>query len=276
MTLEAERDLAIRLAYAAGEIALEVYSREFTPSEKADRSPVTEADERINEFLVEQLSSAFPEDLVVGEESDLSGEINAHRAWFVDPVDGTKDFIKKNGEWSIMIGLAIDGAASLGVVFEPAFGRLYWAVSGEGAYERRDGQDVPLRVTEESDPAKATIVMSRSHPDARILKVVEALGVANQYSHGSVGCKLADIAEGRADMYFNFSGRCSMWDTCGPEVIIREAGGDMVGFDGERIEYRGATALVAVPFVAVANAWMKPVLQVTRAMADELAPERHP
>lgn len=276
MNLEAERDLAIRLAYAAGEIALEVYGREFTPSEKADKSPVTEADQRINDFLVEQLSAAFPNDLVVGEESDLGESVDAERAWFVDPIDGTKDFIKKNGEWSVMIGLAVQGVASLGVVFEPAFGRLYHAVAGGGAFERRDGTDTAMHVNTETDPAKATVVMSRSHPDPRITKVVEALHIANHYAHGSVGCKLADIAEGRADMYFNFSGRCSMWDTCGPEVIIREAGGDMVGFDGERIVYGGDSALVRQPFVAVANAWMHPVLEVTRSMADELAPEKHP
>lgn len=276
MTLHAERDTALHLAAVASTIALEVYGREFSAEEKADRSPVTEADKRINEYLVGKLREAFPNDRVIGEESDHGGSVDGHRVWFVDPIDGTKDFIKKNGEWSVMIGLAIDGVASLGVVVEPTRERSFWAAAGEGAWLRTGDGDTRLRVNDAGDPALATVVNSRSHPDARIAKVVERLEVANEYRHGSVGCKLAQIAEGRADMYFNFSGRCSMWDTCGPEVIIREAGGDLVGFDGSRIHYGGASTDVTQPFVAVAGVWLDRVLAVTRSMADELDPSNHP
>ncbi len=276
MTLHAERDTALELAARAADIALEVYAREFTADEKADRSPVTEADRRINEFLVDALLEAFPGDRVIGEESEFDGTIDAHRVWFVDPIDGTKDFIKKNGEWSVMIGLAIDGVASLGVVTEPTRERSFWAIAGEGAWLRTAEGDRRVHVNTTSDAAAATVVGSRSHPDPRIERVVARLGVGNSYPHGSVGCKLAHIAEGRADMYFNFSGKCSMWDTCGPEVIIREAGGDLVGFDGARIHYGGASTGVEQPFVAVAGVWMDRVLEVTRSMADELDPSRHP
>lgn len=276
MQLLAERDLALSLADRAATIALEIYQRPFSAEEKADKSPVTEADRRINAFLVDAIQQAFPDDLVIGEESAAATDLDAHRVWFIDPIDGTSDFVKKNGEWSVMIGLAIDGKAALGVVAEPTRERVFWAVEGEGAWQRDAGGERRLRVRDVGTPETATVVNSRSHPDARIERVVERLAVANSYAHGSVGCKLAQIAEGRADMYFNFSGKCSMWDTCGPEVIIREAGGDLVGFDGERIVYAGQSTDVPRPFIATTRIWKARVLEVTRAMADELDPSRHP
>lgn len=276
MHLLAERDLALQLAERAGAIALEIYQRPFTAEEKADKSPVTEADRRINAFLVAAIQQAFPDDLVIGEESAAATSLDAPRVWFVDPIDGTSDFVKKNGEWSVMIGLAIDGSAALGVVAEPTRDRVLWAVAGQGAWLRDADSERQLRVRDDAEPETATVVNSRSHPDARIERVVERLRVANTYAHGSVGCKLAHIAEGRADMYFNFSGKCSMWDTCGPEVIIREAGGDLVGFDGAPIRYAGHSTDVPQPFVATTDVWKARVLEVTGAMADELDPSRHP
>jgi 3'(2'), 5'-bisphosphate nucleotidase len=276
MAYELERDEAIRLATEAAVLALEVYERDFTPEQKADRTPVTEADKVLNEFLVGALQGLFPNDLVVGEESGHTTSVDADRSWFVDPIDGTSDFIKKNGEWSVMIGMAVKGRAVLGVVCEPAFDRLYFATEGGGAFERTADGDVRLRVNQEPEAAKATIVNSRSHPDPRISKVRDALSIGQEYAHGSVGCKLAQIAEGRADMYFNFSGKCFMWDTCGPEVIIREAGGDLVDFEGERIHYGGESPALTSPFIAVSDVWQERVLAVTRSIADELDPSRHP
>jgi signal peptide peptidase SppA len=174
------------------------------------------------------------------------------------------------------LGLIDHERAALGVVAEPTRDRVLWAVAGLGAWLRDAHGERQLRVRDDAEPETATVVNSRSHPDARIERVVERLRVANTYAHGSVGCKLAHIAEGRADMYFNVSGKCSMWDTCGPEVIIREAGGDLVGFDGAPIRYAGHSTDVPQPFIATTNVWKARVLEVTGSMADELDPSRHP
>ena len=272
---QVEIEAAIALAIEGGAVALEVYSREFSSAEKADRSPVTEADRRVNDLVCPALREAFPNDLVIGEESGFSGQIPATgRVWFVDPIDGTKDFILKNGEWSIMIGLCIDGAAVAGVVFEPAFGRLYFAAKGTGAFVREsNGDERQLRTDAAKHASNAVIVNSRNHPDPRIQLVADRLGISEQFPHGSIGCKLARIAEGTADLYFNFSGRCHMWDACAAEVIIREAGGDLIGFDGSPIVYSGPTTQLGEPFFATTGAVRDAVVDAVQALSDQLQPE---
>ncbi len=270
---KAEIDLALELAHRGGEVALEVYNREFTADEKADRSPVTEADRRVNDLICPALQEAFPEDLVIGEESGFDGEIPATgRSWFVDPIDGTKDFILKNGEWSIMIGLCVDGKAVAGVVYEPAHGRFYFAAEDSGAWCRTPGQADTRLEAETKEVHEAIIVNSRNHPDPRIQLVADRLGITEQFPHGSIGCKLARIAEGTADLYFNFSGRCHMWDACAAELIIREAGGDLVGVQGERIVYAGSTTRLTEPFFATTGAVKGPVVAAVQALADQLRP----
>lgn len=274
MPFDRELKLVRQLLRQAGEIALDVYARDFSAEEKADRSPVTEADKRVNAFLCERLEAEFPGDLVVGEESEFEGGVPASgRSWFVDPIDGTKDFILKNGEWSVMAGLVVDGTARVGVVYEPAVDRMYYAATGHGAWRVVGDETVRLERAAGKPVADATIVNSRNHPDARVQKVVQRLGITKQFAHGSVGCKLARIAEGEADAYFNFSGRCYMWDTCGPEVIIREAGGDLVDFEGRQLTYAGPTTRVPVPFFACTSAVLDPVRDAVLALSDELQPE---
>ena len=228
----------------------------------------------MNAYLCEAIGEAFPDDLVVGEESSFGGRVPAEgRAWFIDPIDGTKDFILKNGEWSIMIGLSLDGEAVAGVVYEPAFERLYLASRGGGAWRVDDGARVRLQRADAKPITEAVVVGSRNHPDARITKVMQRLGITREFVHGSVGCKLARIAEGQADAYFNVSGRCHMWDTCAAEVIIREAGGDLVDFAGAPIRYSGPTTRVGSPFYACTNAVREPISEAVQALAEELRPE---
>jgi 3'(2'), 5'-bisphosphate nucleotidase len=272
--LHVELATACRLARQAGALALEVYARDFSAQQKADRSPVTEADRRVNAFLCAELARSFPGDLVVGEESGFGGKVPERgRAWFIDPVDGTKDFILKNDEWSIMIGLVIDGEAVVGVVYEPAPDRLYFASRGEGAFREAGGETVTLERAAHKRVEDAVVINSRNHPDPRIERVVERLGITRQTTHGSVGCKLARIAEGAADIYFNFSGKCGMWDTCAPEVIIREAGGDLVDFSGNPLRYCGDNTDVDVPFYASTAAVSGAVGDAVRALASALQPE---
>jgi len=260
--LNHELDRAVALAERAGELAMTIYRREFSVEEKANRSPVTEADQVVNAFLVDAISSTYPGDLVVGEESAPVRDLASERAWFIDPVDGTKDFILKNDEWSIMLGLVIEGRAVLGVVYQPTIGKMYVATSGGGAFERSGGTSRTLRVSTGDATKDATVVLSRNHPDPHTKAMLAALNITRSYQHGSVGCKLAQIAEQRADLYFNFSGKCHMWDTCGPEVLLREAGGALVALDGSPIQYVGTTTQVQRPFVATTQALLPQVIRV--------------
>lgn len=261
MSLDTEKTVAIELADRAAEIALEVYNRQFVWEEKSNnRGPVTEADRKINEFLVSNLSERFPDDTVVGEESKKAVDMNADRLWIIDPIDGTKDFLRKNGEWSIMIGLTIGGRAVLGLVYQPTEDKLYIGVDGCGTQVRTNGEWSSLSVRDSDNAGSATLVRSRSHPDERIDLIRDNLGIGNEYRHGSVGCKLAQISEKRADLYLNLSGKCGMWDTCGPEVVIREAGGDLLTFDGEPIDYSGSNTQVTEAFFATTNALKPKVL----------------
>lgn len=272
--LRAAAARAAELVEQAGAIAMEVYATDFSSRAKADDSPVTEADRRVNAFLVDALRAAFPGDLVVGEESGFTGEVPTHgRSWFVDPVDGTKDFILKNDEWSIMVGLAVDGQAVLGVVGEPALGQLYWAGAGLGCWRRIAGHADERLHTPPRALADAIVVNSRNHPDPHVAKLLGVLGVTRSFEHGSVGCKLARIAEGRADAYFNFSGKCHMWDTCAPEVLLREAGGDLVDLDGRQLRYVGASTRVRSPFFAASAAVLEPIAAALAPLATELRPK---
>ncbi len=251
MLNSSELQTVIELVDKSSLVALDVYRRDFNVDYKSERDPVTEADRRVNELLCAGLRERFPDDRIIGEESGFTGSIEpAGRAWFVDPVDGTKDFIKKNGEWSIMVGLVCDGVPTLGVVFQAATGDMYYAAAGQGCWIRTGTSLRQLRVEDVEDPADAMVVGSRSHPDPHVASVMRAIGLTREYAHGSIGCKLAQIADQRAHAYFNFSGRCHMWDTAGPEAILREAGGILCDTNGDSIRYYGPSTLVRQPFVA--------------------------
>lgn len=267
-----ELHTAIELARQASAIAMEIYGRDFEFHEKAnDAGPVTEADLRINEFLTTELKKSFASDAVIGEESKKAAQGGpVHRRWIIDPIDGTKDFLKKNGEFSVMIGLAVDGRAELGVVAVPAEGKIYAGAPGYGAFvidaqEHHTQLDRPA-----TELSEATIVNSRSHPDPTIDTIQQIMGVPNAYRHGSIGCKLAHIAEGRADLYINLSGRCHWWDVCGPEAIVRQARGVVLTTSGEELRYEGTDTTVRVPFFA-ANAGLKDatILAVRAALQDK-------
>jgi 3'(2'), 5'-bisphosphate nucleotidase len=258
-----EREVAERLALEAGEVALRIQREGFGVEEKpGDEGPVTDADRAASEFLVRELSRAFPGDLVISEEvkpAALSAEeIIDKRIWYIDPIDGTREFARHGSEWSVMIGLSSGARARVGVVYQPGPAILYSASEGDGAF-RKDGPGEARRIhvtgLDLTDRESLVMVRSRSHPSRRVTTIADKLGVRQYYQHGSVGLKVAHVAEGRAHLYFNLSGKCSLWDTCGPEVILLEAGGVIQTFTGRRIEYRYDGDLkVDEPYLA-AGSW---------------------
>jgi 3'(2'), 5'-bisphosphate nucleotidase len=239
--LETELEVATALARQAGAIVLEVYASRFDVELKGKSDPVTEADRRANTFIVDALRKRFPGDGIVAEESPDHGDATrSRRCWFVDPLDGTKEFIARNGEFSVMIGLAIDGRAQLGVVYQPDGDKLYRGVVGQGA-ELEHGRTIrTLRVSSVGDPSALRLVVSRSHRSTSTDQVVQRLGLTQERPSGSVGLKVGLIAEQAADLYVHMSGYSSRWDACGPDAILHAAGGRFSDLYGVPIDYRSA------------------------------------
>jgi len=259
--LEAELKTAVELARGAGKILMEIYAKDFAVAYKGKNDPVTEADELANAYIVERLRKAFPDDGIVAEETaDQSDALHKSRCWYVDPLDGTKEFIAKNGEFSTMIGLAIDGESRLGVVLQPSKDKLYRGIVGEGSVLEKGGQESALKVSDKARPADLKLVVSRSHRPDSIGQLMERLGATQEMPSGSVGVKVGLIVEQIADLYVHVSDRSSAWDACGPEAILRGAGGRFSDCAGEPFRYggpvmaneRGILACNAAAFDAVA------------------------
>ena len=236
--LQEERDFAAEIARKAGALLMEIYATDFDVAYKGKANPVTIADTKANAYLVRALRERFPEDGVVAEESpDQSDALGGGRCWYVDPLDGTKEFIAKNGEFSVMLGLSVDGEAKLGVVFQPATDKLYTGVVGAGAWIEENGARRELKVSSQADPSALRLVVSRSHRADSVDRIVRELGITQEMASGSVGLKIGLIAEQKADLYVNVSNKSSAWDACGPEAILRAAGGRFGRLDGSSYRY---------------------------------------
>jgi len=237
--LDQELAEAARIARDAGKIILDLYGDDIAVEYKGKADPVTEADRRASDFIVAALREAFPEDGVVSEEvPDVSDAARGGRVWYVDPLDGTKEFVAQNGEFAVMIGLTLDGDATLGVVYQPVFDKLYAGVVPDGhAFLEEKGIRRELTVSDTADPAELTLVVSRSHRGAATDRVVEELGIRRETKSGSVGLKVGVLAERRADLYVHLSDKTSAWDSCGPEAVLRAAGGRFTKLDGGPYRY---------------------------------------
>lgn len=199
--------------------------------EKDDRSPVTLADELAHHILMEGLRRIDPRTPVVSEESELEAyESRAgwRRFWLVDPLDGTKEFIKRRAEFTVNVALVEDGEPVLGVVLAPALDLLYWAVKGEGAWRERQGGP-PERIFSSAPAAgrPLTVVESLSHPSPALEEYLQALPVAHRVKAGS-SLKFCWVAEGKADIYPRL-GPTMEWDVAAGDCVYRQS-----GRDGER------------------------------------------
>jgi 3'(2'), 5'-bisphosphate nucleotidase len=231
-----ELETAARLARRAGAAALLHYGS-AQAEYKGDTSPVTAADHAANDVIVAGLRAAFPLDAILSEESkDSAARLSARRVWIVDPLDGTKEFLAQNGEFSVMIGLAVEGEAVLGVVYLPDGDILYTAARGLGAWVERDGRRERLRRAP-ANAAALRLVGSRSHAEPLLERMREALGITDVLPCGSVGVKCARIVDDVRDLYVHPVPYLKEWDTCAPEVVVREAGGWVSDCRGEPLVY---------------------------------------
>lgn len=234
-----ELRFAADLARRAGEVVMRHYAGGGDVQRK-DGEPVTEADRESNALIVAELSRRFPGDAIVAEESDNLGDAwrTAPRCWFVDPLDGTSDFVKQRVGFCTMIGLCVDGRPALGAVHVPRAGRTFLGLVGQVAVELRDGQQIELGCSQRSKAGELRVIASIAHRDAVLEAVLSALSPAETLQVGSVGYKVGHIVADQADLYVAPTSRISYWDTCAPEAILLAAGGAMVDFDGNPLDYR--------------------------------------
>lgn len=231
-----ELEEAAAAARAAGAAAMRHYGT-ATATAKADTSPVTAADHAANDVILARLRHAFPDDAILSEESkDSRARLAARRVWIVDPLDGTKEFLARNGEFSIMIGLAVEGAATLGVVYLPAIDTMYAGVVDGEAWVEAGGERRPL-VRGAGDPSALRLVGSRSHSEPLVTRLSEAMGISDVSPCGSVGVKCARIASDQRDLYLHPVPYLKEWDTCAPEAVLRAAGGEVTDCLGEPLRY---------------------------------------
>jgi 3'(2'), 5'-bisphosphate nucleotidase len=227
----------VRIARAAGREIMAVYATDFAIATKADNSPVTHADERAEAVILRELAAADPATPVISEEAAAKGIVpeTSGRFYLVDPLDGTKEFLSRNGEFTVNIALIENGLAAAGVVYAPATGRLFAGEAGRGAAECRNGREWRSIAVRPCPPEGPDVVASRSHRDAATDAFIAAVGAAHIRPAGS-SLKFCLVAAGEADLYPRY-GRTMEWDTAAGHAVLAAAGGSVVTADGEPLTY---------------------------------------
>jgi 3'(2'), 5'-bisphosphate nucleotidase len=269
MSFERELEVARRLALEAGDIALRYHGTELKIERKDEGEPVTRADKEANAVIVGGLQHDFPDDALLAEETpDDGSRLRKSRVWMVDPIDGTRDFIRGRDGFSVMIGLLVDGRPAMGVVWQPIGKRLYYATRGDGAFlaEGDGAAAARIHTSDVKTAEQIRLVASQSHRTPIIDEVRKKLGISDELNVGSVGLKLGLIARGLRDLYVNPSSKSSAWDTCGPEAILVEAGGRLTDLWGREIDYRAADVKNRDGLVASNGALHELVLEKIRPL----------
>jgi len=233
----------------AGAAILDVYGRDFDVRSKRDASPVTDADERAETLILTALAKLTPEIPAVSEEAAGRGQFPdvGHRFWLVDPLDGTKEFLSRNGEFTVNVGLIENGDPVLGVVFAPSLDRLFAGAIHLGAFTEQAGESRPI-ACRVAPSTGITVVSSRSHADADALRsFLAGRCVASSTTAGS-SLKFCLIATGEADIYPRL-GRTMEWDTAAGHAVVVAAGGRVLQLNGKNLTY-GKPGFVNPHFVA--------------------------
>jgi 3'(2'),5'-bisphosphate nucleotidase len=249
---QADLDQLRALAVAAGEEVMQVYAAPGAAWNKDDGSPLTEADLRADAVLCEGLARAFPGIPMVSEESGTRGGAAAECFFLIDPLDGTKEFLKRNGEFTVNVALVAQERVVAGVVLAPALGESYFAATGLGAWAVIGGVQSPLRVRPYVDGAPVRIAGSRSHGLDALGACLESLPVAHRFEAIGSSLKFCRVAQGEADAYPRF-GPTSQWDTAAAQGVLESAGGCVLGPGGAPLRYAMDLPIVNPSFVALGD-----------------------
>ncbi len=228
-------DDIVDIADIAGKAIMEIYNRDFTIEYKDDKSPLTEADLKANEIICTSLEKLYPYIPIMSEENKQTEyEVRKEREyyWCIDPIDGTKEFIKKNDEFTVNIALIHKNIPVLGVVYAPAIDEMYKAKEGKGAF--KNNQKLPLKENK-SPQEKLRVVASKSHLSKETQEFIDNLDTKEvvQVSKGS-SLKLCMVASGEADIYPRLAPTME-WDTAAADAIVREAGKMTYQFDSDKV-----------------------------------------
>ncbi len=242
----------IDIARQAGEAIISVYQQGIEIQHKHDNSPLTQADLAAHNVIEQGLSDLVPELPVLSEESAAIPFATRQQwgsYWLVDPLDGTREFIKRNGEFTVNIALIENHRPVMGVVYAPALNLLFYASEGQGAF-RQLGSRAPQMIKARAlDISQVTVAGSRSHAGEELIRFLDRMGPHMLISMGS-SLKICLVAEGRADVYPRL-GLTSEWDTAAAQCVLQEAGGRLVGLEGQPFRYNLKESMLNPHFFAV-------------------------
>ncbi len=242
----------IAIARRAGENILEIYRREFNITRKEDASPVTEADLAAHRTIIDGLKALTPELPVLSEESAAIPFVERARwrcYWLVDPLDGTREFIKRNGEFSVNIALIEQHAPVLGVIHAPVSGVCYYATRGGSSCKMHNGRSQPIHAREKREIPVIAVSRARSGP--RQQRLLHNIGAHRTIPMGS-SLKSCLVAEGVADLYARL-GPTSEWDTAAAQCIVEQAGGHIIDLQKQPLRYNTRESLLNPDFLVYGN-----------------------
>jgi 3'(2'),5'-bisphosphate nucleotidase len=242
-----------KMAQAAGQEIMAVYDKGGAVWQKDDASPLTEADLRADAVIRQGLETAFPSVFILSEESRSAGDAPADMFFLVDPLDGTKEFLKRNGEFTVNIALVRQGVPIAGVVFAPALGELFYAALGLGAWVQATGsapQALQVAAWQPTEPLR--VIGSRSHGGDKLAAWLATLSCQHSFVAAGSSLKFCRIAQGQADIYPRF-GPTSQWDTAAAQCVLEVAGGAVRDLPGKPLRYGLQRPLLNPEFVAVGD-----------------------
>ena len=245
----------IRLAVEAGEEILAIYNTDFDVEDKDDKSPLTAADLASHRTICDGLASLTPDLPILSEESSsipYATRKQWSRYWLVDPLDGTREFIKRNGEFTVNIALIADNSSVLGVVYVPVTRLCYFAARGSGAFKQEYGSEARQIHTKKTQTGRFTVAGSRSHGSEQQTAFFNSLGKDTEMIAIGSSLKFCLVAEGRVDIYPRF-GPTSEWDTAAAQCIVEEAGGTVTNTLLQPLLYNTKESILNPSFLVIGD-----------------------
>ena len=245
-------EMLCQIAVAAGQEIMSVYMHGGQTWQKDDTSPLTEADLRADKVIRNRLEESFSGLFILSEESVSNGEATTDTFFLVDPLDGTKEFLKRNDEFTVNIGLVHMGQAIAGVVFAPALGELFYAAKGLGAWKQDRQARKAIKVANQTKGQPVRVIGSRSHSSKALDEWMARLPANHTFLAAGSSLKFCRIAEGQADIYPRL-GPTSQWDTAAGHCVLEVAGGSVIDLQGESLRYGLDRPVLNPEFVAVSS-----------------------